>query len=88
MPRLLEDLKTVCELAHKELTYYCECLRKTSEHSPYDKASVSVAATKFSSVIAGLGGGRKTFSALPVHKEAEVLRQHYAKRPSANALLF
>ena len=77
MPRLLEDLKTVCEPARKELTYYCEYLRKTSEHSPYDKASVSVAATKFSSVMAGLGGGRKTFSAL--HKEAEVLRQRYDK---------
>ena len=77
MPRLLEDLKAVCEPAVKELTYYCEYLRKTSEHSPFDKASVSVAAAKFSSVMAGLSGGRKTFSAL--HKEAEILRQRYDK---------
>lgn len=77
MPRLLEDLKGVCEPARKELTFYCEYLRKTSEHFPSDMASVSVAATKFASVMAGLSGGRKTFSAL--HKEAEVLRQRYDK---------
>ena len=71
MPHLLEDLKVVCEPAGRELTYYCEYLRKTSKHSPFGKASVSVAATKFSSVMAGLSGGQKTFSA--IHKEAEIL---------------
>jgi hypothetical protein len=77
MPRLLEDLKGVCEPARMELMHYCEYLRKTGEHLPSDLASVSVAAAKFASVMAGLSGGRKTFSAL--HKEAEILRQRYDK---------
>jgi hypothetical protein len=72
VPKIMVDLQTVCQPAVAELEHYMLYLQYAASQNPYDTASVRVVVSKFSSVAAGLMGGRKRFGLL--HKEAETLR--------------
>jgi hypothetical protein len=72
VPKIMVDLQTVCSSVVTELDQYMLYLQYAAAQNVFDVASVKVVASKFSSVAAGLLGGRKRFGVL--HKEAEQIR--------------